>query len=175
MALASSQFPLFYVVFDRIVPAANKYMATLFNTSSTNVIMIDRIFRFSWQFAGAPDAELDQYLARITARTAGTSVTVHRGDTIDTIPSGIAADTDSMIVTEDHIIRRVPATSAEFQVSATLKNLMAFESNAGVIYERLSDYQGIILRQNEGLSIRNVTAVTTGSVSYVFEFTQVFI
>ena len=166
--------PLYYAVFDRIAPAANKYMATLFNGSSTNIIMVSRIFRLNWQFATVTDNDLDQYLARITARTAGASVTIRSGDTADTVPSGISADTGSTAVTEDHIIRRVPAINFVWHQDLPLEANAVNGPLVGLIYERQIEHKGPILRNNEGLSIRNITAVTTGSVSYVFEFSQVY-
>lgn len=172
--------PAFYVVFDRIAPAANKYMATLFNTSTTELLMVDRILRFNWQQTAVSEAALDQYIARITARTAGTAVTIRSADTLDTVPVGGAADTNSTVVTEAHIARRFFYAQNEIQSAGSVPQLsdwhgyMLAGENGAVIWSRQSDMKGFILRQNQGISIRNITSSTAGSCSYVIEFTSVY-
>ena len=170
--------PLFYAVFDRIVPAANKYMATLFNTSASDILMVTGIFRHNWQVTGVAGDILEQYLARITARTAGTAVTLRTHDSVEVIPAGVVADTNSTVVTEGHTIRRLWARNEEVSFSkktADIDDLVGFNiGDSTMIWKQTPSYVGIILRQNEGISIRNVTASAVGSVSYVMEFTQVY-
>lgn len=170
--------PAFYAVFDRIAPAANKYMATLFNTSATNIVQVLSVYRLNWQISDVTDADLEQYMARITARTAGTSVAIRSEDTLDAVTAGVLADTDSTGVTETNI--RIRFFSSNESPAALLSgddyDVPAFHSyfvEAGVIYKS-NGTKGIILRQNEGISIRNVTASTAGTVSYIIEFTQVY-
>lgn len=170
---------LFYATFDRIAPAANKYMATLFNTSDTLLLMVTRIYRLNWQETDISDANLQQYLARITARTAGTSVTIRADDTDDPIPSGAAADTGSTAVTETNIRLRFFSTN-DSPVGLTGGDkfgtaiVHSFNIQDGIIYRREPETKGLVLRQNQGVSIRNVTSNTTGTVSYIIEFTQVY-
>jgi hypothetical protein len=167
---SSGTSPTFYAVFDRIVPGTNKYMATLFNTSATKKIIVYRVNRYNWQAAAVNGATLDQYLARITARTIGTSVGIETADTADTLPAGLSADTNSTVVTEDHIIRRLFASSEEANLSnANFYNALTLDYSVS-IYDRTAGTRGIVLRQNEGLTIRNVTNSVIGSVSYLFDF-----
>lgn len=167
----------YYAVFDRIAPAANKYMATLFNTSGTRKVVVQRVLRYAWRKAsqaGNYDTTPEQYLARITARTAGTAVTIRSDDTGDTISSGISADTNSTAVTEAHIIRRFFAwlEPVDFADAAPGNwQPLAPEKNA-LVWERKFGTRGLTLRQNQGITIRNVTSVTQSDVSYVFEFTD---
>jgi hypothetical protein len=167
---ASGTSPTFYAVFDRIAPAANKYMATLFNTSATKKLIVYRVNRYNWQVSSVTGQTLDQYLARITARTAGTNVDIHSADTADTLPSGVSADTNSTAVTESHILRRMFASSEEANLSnSNFYNALTLDYSVA-IYDRTQGTRGIVLRQNEGLTIRNVTNSTVGSVSYLFDF-----
>lgn len=161
----------FYVMFDRIVPATNKYMATLFNTSSTRKVNIQKIYRCNWQITAVTGVVLDQYLARITARTTGTSVAIKSVDTLDSVPSGIEADTNSSSVTEDHVIRRLGATNEELALSGQGIEMMNY-GYSGPFYERQLFSKGLVLRQNEGITIRNITNSSVGSVSYIIEFTE---
>lgn len=165
--------PSYYAFFDRIAPAANKYMATLFNTSSTRKVVVQRILRLHTRETGAGGVNLDQYVARITARVAGTAVTVRSDDTSDAVSSGISADTNSTVVVEDHIIRRLFAHAEAIDLTNTaLLNMVALGMSMQVIYERKEGMRGITLRQNQGVTVRNVTSSTAGNVSYVFEFTD---
>lgn len=170
--------PLFYAVFDRIVPAVNKYMATLFNTG-LNLLMVNRIYRVNWQNTDVSDSNLEQYLARITARTVGTSVIIGSDDTGDSTPSGAVADTGSTVVTETNIRLRFFSTN-DSSVGLTGGDkfgtaiVHSFNIQDGIIYRNEPGVKGMVLRQNQGISIRNVTSNTIGTVSYVFEFTQVY-
>lgn len=167
-------YPTFYAVFDRISPAANKYMATLFNTSSIRKVVIQRIWVYNWQFATVAGALLEQYITKITARTIGTSTTIYAEDTNDSLSSGISADTNSSAVTEDHILRRFLAYSEEAvtNLGQLSGSRAAGDDNTALILEKKDDTRGIVLRQNQGISIRNITNSTVGTVSYVFEFTD---
>jgi len=164
-------YATYYAVFDRIVPGANKYMATLFNTSATRKVVITHIWRFNWQALGVVGVILEQYLARITARTAGTGVTIFADDTADTLSAGISADTNSSAVTEAHIITRSFASSEEMALAATGMVLSAGTDEASqILYQRRDGQRGLTLRQNQGVTVRNVTSSTIGTVSYIIEF-----
>lgn len=171
---------LFYAIFDKIAPAANKYMATLFNSDNSNLFMVTRILKFNWQVAAFSESTLEQYLVRITARTVGTGVTIRTNDMIDTIPSGIVADTNSTVVTENHIIRRFQHANNEPQSAGSVPQIpdylsyLLFGDGGARIWSHLPEHKGLVLRKDEGISVRNVTSSTVGGVSYVIEFTQVY-
>src|SRR5918992_5020766 len=65
----------FLAIADRIVPAVNKYILTLFNTSATRKVVIQRAFVYNWQTAAQTGVLLEYEFRRITARTAGTTIT----------------------------------------------------------------------------------------------------
>lgn len=158
----------FYVLFDNIIPATNKYMATLFNTSASRKVVIQKVHRFNWQVTAVAGAVLEQYVARITARTPGVTVTCRSMDTADVLSSGISSDTNSSSVTENHIIRRLISTNEELTIT---EKGYGFDGG-GAFYERQPYHKGITLRQNEGVTIRNVTNSAVGAVSYMIEFTD---
>jgi hypothetical protein len=169
-----AQSPTFYAVFDRISPATNKYMATLFNTSSTRKVVIQRMWVYNWQISTVSGVLLEQYLARITARTSGTSVSIYAEDTSDTLSAGISADTNSSAVTEAHIIRRFISQGDEAvtNLSQLAGAAAASGDNATLLEERKAGTKGFVLRQNQGITIRNVTNSAIGTCSYIIEFTD---
>ena len=171
LAVLPGTHPTFYAVFDRIAVANNKYMATLFNTSATRIMRVTHVWRFAWQVAVVTGALKDQYLARITARTAGTGVTIHADDPSDTLSAGMSADTNSSSVSESHIMLRAPAVSEEMiLVAPQLQLLLGTDDRAQSLAERIPGQRGILLRQNEGVTVRNITSGTAGTVSYIMEF-----
>lgn len=164
----------FYAHFDRIAPSANKYMATLFNTNATRCIIVRRIYAYPAQAAATTGVLLEQYLAFITARTAGTSVPIRPHDSTYAISTGMTADTNSTAVTERDIIKRFFRFGEEHPVIGTTApsiNVLQFhDPDLQLVWERQG--RGITLKTNEGIAIRNVTSSTAGSVSYLLEFSD---
>lgn len=161
----------YLAVFDRIAPAQNKYMATLWNGASGRKVVVQRVWVYNWQITAVSGVYLEQEMRRITARTAGTTVTPVAQDTNDTLTSGIAADHNSSAVTDSSLLRRVIASSEELALVQGGPPPWTFWA-AGLQYERMEGTRGIVLRQNQGLTIKNITNSTVGSVSYVYEFTD---
>jgi len=165
----------YFAVFDRIAPAANKYMATLSNANAARKVVVNRIFRLNWQVAAVTGVLLEQELRRISARTVGTNVPIQSEDSADTLSASITADTGSTSVTEvnGELIRRFFAVSEEV-VLATAATVItgqaAFVPDGQLVYWRSARSKGIVLRNGQGLTIKNLTSSTVGSVSYVFEF-----
>ena len=165
----------FFAVFDRIAPAQNKYMACLFNTSATRMAVVERVRRCNWQAAAVTGVLLDQELRFITARTAGTSVTIQQEDNV-AVSAGITADTGPTAVTEGTgaraLVRRFFAGSEEqaLAVAWNLTAAAALLNDAQVVYQRRPGSAGLVLRQNQGLAVKNLTNSTVGTVSYIIEF-----
>ena len=169
----------FCALYDRIVPAANKYMATLFNTSSTRKVVVRRVYRFTEQSTAVTGVLLEQELRFITARTAGTSVTPSAYDTNLALSAGITADTASTSVTEGTgnraLITRVYASTEETliaELTTSPEGATAYLQDAQLIFWSKGDAEGITLRQNQGITVKNITSSTVGRVSYKIEFTD---
>ena len=163
----------FRVIYDRVVPAQNKYVATLFNTSATRKVVIRRIWLFNWQITAVTGVLLQFDIKRITARTAGSSVTPMAHDTADTLSAGITADHTSTSVTDSTLINRVFGAGEETKIGAlTLENSISINDAIAIIYAKKDGTKGLTLRQNEGVTIKQVTNSTVGSVSAAIEFTD---
>jgi hypothetical protein len=167
----------FIAVYDRIVPAANKYMATLYTTAAGRKVTVGRIYRKSQVAAAVVGVLLEQEIRFITARTAGTTITPITEDSQDTLTAGIVCDHGSTGVTEGigarGLIGRFFASTEEILISELTNSpegAAAFLLDAQLIYARRYGSKGLVLRQNEGLTIKNLTSSTIGSVSYAIEF-----
>ena len=163
----------FSCVFDRIAPAANKYLATLFNTSATRRVVVHSVYVFNWNLTAVTGVILQGELWRLTARTAGTGVTAVARDTADTLSSGIACDTGSTSVTDSSLLRRLVYSAEEAKIGAlTLESVTSTADQWALAYKKEAGQKGITLRQNEGLSVKNITSSTVGTVSVVVIFTD---
>lgn len=166
----------FFAVYDRIAPATNKYMATLWNGATGRVVIVDRVYRLNWQVSAITGVLLEQEIRFITARTAGTSVQIQTEDSANTITSGIAADTGSTSVTEGTgargMIKRIFASGEELAIATayTLPAISAHINDAQLAWYRKVGSSGLVLRVNEGLTIKNTTNSALGTVSYIMEF-----
>lgn len=162
----------YLAIYDQIVPANNKYLATLFSTSATRKVIIQRVWIYDWNFNSGANSAVETDLIRITARTSGTGVTIRAEDSADSLSAGITADTNSTVVTESYVLRRFQATNG---VLSTNNGSTAGTANfdyIGIAYERAPGTRGWTLRQNEGLTVKCVQNVTAGNISIVIEFTD---
>jgi hypothetical protein len=168
---AAGSNPSYYAIFDRIVPGLNKVMAALYNTSSSKKIVIYRIFRYNWQVVAVTGVTLEQYLARMSSVTTGTlAPIVYPHDTNDAVNPGTLAYISASF-TENNLLRRFFASNEEINLLGSgLYNVLGLDYGAP-IFERHQGARGLVLRQNQGVFIRNVTNSNVGSVSYIFEFT----
>jgi len=169
----------FYAFYDRIVPAANKYMATLFNTSSTRKVVIRRIYRKTEQSVAGVGVLLEQEIRFITARTAGTAITPIAYDTNLALSAGISADTGSTAVTEGTgnrgLLNRIYTSTEETllaELTTSPEGATAFLQDAQLVWWSKGDAEGITLRANQGITIKNITSSIIGRVSYQIEFTD---
>lgn len=164
--------PTFYAVFDRVTMAADKYLATLFNTSATRKAVVQRVWVYNNQFDRVAGGDIDLELLRITARTAGSAVTPRAEDTADSLSAGIVADTNSTAVSESHLVRRILSSGEEIGFSSSdAQSLLALPVFA-LRYERRTGQRGLVLRQNEGITLKFVDGDDDGTVSVVYEFTD---
>lgn len=166
----------YFAVFDRIAPAQNKYMATLWNDAAGRVVIVDRVYRFNWQVSAVTGVLLEQELRFITARAAGTGVQIQTEDSNDAPTAGIACDTGSTSVTEGAgsraLIKRFHAPSEEVALAGAwgLAHIAGHINDAQMVWYRKAGSSGLVLRQTQGLTIKNLTNSTIGTCSYAIEF-----
>lgn len=165
--------PTFYAVFDRITMSDGKYIATVFNTSSTRKIVLQRLWVYNWQVNNVPGRDVSLAWWRITARTVGTAVTVRSEDSDDSLSSGISADTNSSAVTQAFLMGRIMTSGKDIKWVATrLHTILSLPVNA-LRYERRFGQRGHTFRENQGFSLQVVDSQDNdGSVSVVAEFTD---
>lgn len=161
--------PTYFVYYDRITPAANKHLATLWNTSTSLSVMIQKILIYNFQETAVTGTAILGELRRITSHSGGTSVSILPADTADGLPTGVTAATGATATTSD-LITRFVATGEEIVVAAAI--LQALLSVVGnVVYEYKPPQKPLTLRKNQGISLVQTTNTTVGSVSILIVFT----
>lgn len=166
--------PLFYCTFSNINPNLDKFMATLFNSSATRKVVVRRVYAFNNKAAAVAGVILEQFLMRITARTVVTNIVVDRYDLNDTLSAGIACDIGSVGVsgagnlTSSFWVTGEEVTLAANNVSTWLQN----ENPRAIVYECRAGERCLTLRENQGITIKNITDSTVGTVGYRFVFTD---
>lgn len=161
----------FIATFDRIAPALNKYLATLWNGASGRKVCIHSITVWNWQESAVTGTVITGELRRITARTAGTPVTPNAMDTDDSLTTNITADTNTSGVSESTLLARFVATGEEMALgTAMFQNLLAVQGH--VAYQRLPSTKPLTLRSGQGLTLKQTTNTTVGTVSVTIVFTD---
>jgi hypothetical protein len=176
--------PTYYARFDAIAPAANKYMACLWNGSSTHVVRVYRIWAFQDSETGVTTPTTNrQELRKITARTVGTTVTPMPLDDNDSLTSGIDASHNATGITEqgNGLIRKGYITTEEAKVTATAQALNS-DTLGAIDWNGVDTHlfwsagchgmcKPIVLRKDKGIVMKNI-AGAVGLITYVFEFTD---
>lgn len=165
---------MYYAVFDRIAPAANKSMACLWNGAVLRKVVVNRIYRFNWQTTAVTGVLLEQELREITVHAGGTAVTINRWDEADPLPTtGIVCSSGATVTLGGRgLIHRLYATNEEMLLASAsvIQKDQALFHDAQLVYWRQPGRKGLTLATNRGLSLQNITSNTVGSCSYRVEF-----
>jgi hypothetical protein len=166
----------FYAVFDRIAPAQNKAMAVLWNGATGRKVIVNRIYRFNWQVGAVTGVMLEQEIREITAKAGTpTNVPIQTDDADDLLTAGIVCEHNGTFTEGGRgLLRRIFAVSEEMVLAAAnLTKDLALSHDAQLVYWRRPGSKGWTLPVGRGLVIKNLTASTVGTVSYVVEFDDV--
>jgi hypothetical protein len=159
-----------------IAPANNKYMLTIMNpASSGKIVKVWRMWLLNSATSSVSGIMNKLELRRISARTAGTSITCGCHDTAATALGTVAVDTLSTAVSEvtNALIRRIVYSSDEITIAAvandeleTLQPLMCiWDGGYGD-----ANVNPIVLREGQGLTLKNVISTKVGTVELMAEF-----
>lgn len=172
--------PTFTTLYDRVVPAANKYMATLFNTTATRLVRVFGVWVYVNQITAVAGIVDELEFKRITARTVGTSVTPVANDSNDTLTAGITASHNDSAVTDGGVLHRfmrateeqpvaAPATTATTHAQDWLFRMN--DPDYSRVWISTPGLKPLTLRQNQGVAVKNITG-TIGSISTLIVFTD---
>jgi hypothetical protein len=156
-----------------VAPAANKSMISLTNTSSTKIAKIRAIYLTNPQTSAVTGVMLNFELRRIVSHSAGTSITPIQYDTAVTLDAGITARTGSTVVTEGGIIRRWVYSSDEHGAGTVDVEASDYPIMAAIPIFQQEKYSGpLILRQNQGITLKQTISSTVGTWDINIVFSQ---
>lgn len=178
LRVASSGKATFRAFFDAIALGNGKYLALIFNTNTSNDVVIQSIRVRHANLDVVTGVITEMTLRRVSAFTTGTAVTPLADDPeTDTLPSGVSCDHNSSAVSDvaGGIIQRFFRTGEEGILAADNLLLQGMLNEGSLVYQREDGERGITLSgttaANRGVAIKCETNTTAGDVNIEVVFT----
>jgi hypothetical protein len=158
----------FYAYADNVAFAQNKSHLSIVNTG-TKIVRVRKMFAIDLALAAVTGVAVRFDFKRATAHTAGTGITPEKADSASAnLDAGITVKTGAT-VTEGNLLW--PFTTNNDEVGAT----MAFPTNLIQQYGNLmmegNEVRELTVRQNEGLTVKQITSTIVGSFGWIMVFT----
>src|SRR3954451_8051596 len=158
----------FYAYADNVAFAQNKSHLSIVNTG-TKVVRVRKMFAIDLALAAVTGVAVRFDFKRATAHSVGTLVVPEKADSGSAnLDAGITVRTGAT-VTEGNLLW--PFTTNNDEVGATT----AFPSNLIQQYGNLmmegNEVRELTVRQNEGLTVKQITSTTVGSFGWIMVFT----
>lgn len=163
--------PTFLAFFDRVTPAMNKLLATLWNGSTTHRVRIYAITLWNFQDSTLTTVPIDGELLRITAQSGGVPITPNPMDTTQPLPSGIIATHGGSATTAQLLTRFVASRDSMTSSGEIAQALLSVQGS--VIYQHRPPLTPLTLQPNEGITLRQESNTTIGSVSTTILFSVI--
>lgn len=176
VATADRELATFVSTGTSIASAQNKSMISILNADATLVTKIHEIYVVNVQTSSVTGVTGTFELRRITGHSAGTLLTPVSMDTSDTLDSDITVRTGSTVAGESsNLMWRALFSTDEWGPGSS-----DVESNDHIfqtmfpIFSRKTDSgtKPLVLRANEGLTVKFATNSTTGSFDIMVVFSQ---
>lgn len=165
------EYPTFGVVSPATVVGNNKSMLALKNTG-TSVVRIREIWIINDQTTAVTGVAGLFEIRRIASFTGGTAITPASYDTIDALPAGITAATNSTVATETSLLRQGVWSTDEWGPGTldTESNDHATQ-NTTPFFSQPPSGKALTIRQNQGIHIKFATNSTAGAFNLRIIFT----
>jgi hypothetical protein len=159
-----------YAYADAVAFAANKHHISIFNAAgSGKIIRVPKLFAINLQSA-AVTGIIDRFdFKKITASSAGTTITPESADTSNpALPAQVTVRTNGTI-TEGNVLFPWLASSEEETAVAGLSRSM-FQQWSNIIPEG-EEIQEPTAREGQGLTMKQITSSVVGSFGWLMVFT----
>lgn len=176
VATSNAEFATFTTAGTGIAVGNNKSMISIFNADATLLAKVHEIYVVNVQTSAVTGVTGVFELRRITGHSGGTLLTPVSMDTTDTLDTDITVRTGSTVSGESANLMWRSLFSTDDWGPGTLDT----ESNDHIfqtmhpIFARKTDSgsKSLVLRQNEGLTIKFATNSTAGTFDIFLVFTQ---
>lgn len=154
-------------------PAANKSMISILNADATKLVKIRAIYLTNVQTTAVTGVMLNFQLNRITGHSAGTLLTAFPYDTSLTLDADITVRTGSTVAGEGSTIRRWIWSSDERGVGTLDREGFDYGfQEAFPIFKQEMSTGPLVLRQNQGITLKQTISSTVGTWDINVIFTQ---
>lgn len=155
---------------DAVVPAGNKHHLSIFNgVGSGRVVKLRKLFCVNLQSAAISGGLVRFDVKKTTAQSAGTALTAQKVDSNNAnLPAQILVATAATI-TEGALLFPYMTLTEEQAVTQPLTIAM-FQQFQNVLLES-PELQELTLREGEGMTVKQITAITAGSLGWIAAFT----
>lgn len=156
---------------DNVVPAANKHHIAILNGAGSGVVIrIRKLFVISLQIAAVTGAVMRCDIKKTTAQSGGTAITPQSMDSNNVaIPAQVLIATAPASVTEGAILFPTMITAEEEPATQALSKSQ-FQAYNNLILEG-PEMQELVLREGQGLTVKQITSVAVGSLAWLMGFT----
>lgn len=175
VATSDKELATFIATGTSIASDNNKSMISILNADATLVTKIHEVYVINVRTATAIGVAGIFELRRITGHSAGSVITPTSMDTADTLDSDITVRTGSTVAGESANLmwRSIFTTDELTAVLDTASNEHIFQTMFPVFSRKTdSGTKPLVLRQNEGLTVKFATNSATGLFDIMLVFTQ---
>lgn len=156
-----------------IAPAANKSMISILNADASRIVKIRAIYLTNVQTTAVTGAMLNFNLNRITGHSAGTVLNPLAYDLSAPIDADITVRTGATVSGESSTIRRWVWSSDEHGVGTLDQEGSDYNKMALLpIWKQEFPCAPLLLRQNQGITLKQTVSSTVGSFDINIIFTQ---
>ena len=161
-----SEEETYSAVADAVAFAANKHHITLFNATGSGVtVRVHQIRPINLSLAAISGVGIRFDVRRATAASAGTTVTPEKFDTNNSnLPAGVTVRTNGT-VTNGNLLYPFAMNNDEIPLTALNTNMQM----KNIFFNELKN-QPFVLRENEGITVQQITSSTVGSFAWLIIF-----
>lgn len=167
-----TELPTFTVFIDAVAIGNNKSMISLLNTGN-KIVTLREVYIQNNQTSAITGVIAKLGVFGITAHSAGTSLTASSRDTNDSLDGGITIRTGAT-VTEVGAVKRRWYISTDEWGTGTLDveaNQAMFLNSFPLYRQEGLQVKGVVLRTNQGISLKCETNSTNGNLDIFAVFT----
>lgn len=161
-----SEEETYSAVADAVAFAANKHHITLFNATGSGVtVRVHQIRPINLSLAAISGVGIRFDVRRATAASAGTTVTPEKFDTNNSnLPAGVTVRTNGT-VTNGNLLYPFAMNNDEIPLTGINTNAQI----KNIFFNELKN-QPFVLRENEGITVQQITSSTVGSFAWLIIF-----
>ncbi|MGE3319991.1 MAG: hypothetical protein AB7I18_11920 [Candidatus Berkiella sp.] len=176
VATSQTELATFTVAGTAVAPANNKSMISIFNADATLLTKVHEIYVVNVRTTAVTGVVGTFELRRITSHSGGTLLTPVSMDTADSLDSDITVRTGSTVGGEDANLmwRSLFSTDDWGPGTSDTESTDHIFQTMHPIFSRKTDSgtKPLVLRQNEGLTVKFATNSTAGTFDLFLVFTQ---